>query len=130
MTKKSERKALRRAAIYERAKDALKDLYHNASLGWFSVPEKDCERFHDWQGEVNADEVAHINGGGAYGDPESMRDYFKGLYKSPAAAHRAYRRYARKKEEEQNRYAKYERITEYGTLYPWGRGAPPLRRMG
>jgi hypothetical protein len=130
MTKKSERKAMRRAAIYERAKDALKDLYHNASLGWFSVPEKDWERFHDWQGAVNSDEVYHIQGGGAYGDPQGMRYYFKGLYKSPAAAHRAYRGYARKREEEQNRYAKYERITEYGTLYQWGRGGATLAPDG
>jgi hypothetical protein len=120
-------KAHYKQALRDRAETALLNLYHNATPSWPQFTnDKEAEIFWDWLADQASFEIEHLNGGGAYGDNESMKKYFMRKHSSEAASRYAFRRYLRQKGAEQSKYALYERITEYGKLYTWGRGGRTL----
>jgi len=116
-------KITRRYALLTRARTAVENMYHNATLHF---PSGTSDAHYELFQEMCSDEIQHLNGGGAYGAPQSMREHFMSTHKSTAAGRYAYAKYQRTKALEQERYARHERITEYGKLYTWGRSGATL----
>jgi len=116
-------KTERHEALLARARKAVNAMYHNATLDFPS----DMSNAHcEWFNQACSDEIDHLNDGGAYGNLDSMRKYLASIHKSTAAGRYHYAKHLREKAFEQERYARYERITEYGRLYTWGRGGATL----
>jgi hypothetical protein len=127
MTRKQEQ----HAAIRERAADAIRNMYHNATPSYpRDVPELWQDYFQDWFNDTATFEIEYLQDGGAYG-----KDYRKtlsadcnaGRYKSERT--RAY--YVRKGMREQRHdlahpERAWQAIGEYGKLYSWGRGGRTL----
>jgi len=122
-------KQKRHKAIMERARNALLDLYHNATPPYPRLDDSEGDEFGDWLEEAASWEIEYINDGGAYGP-----DYRKtleapcnaGRFNSPAARRYYVRHGLRVQREDQARYGAWERISEYGTLYTYGRGGRTL----
>ncbi len=158
------RKQQQNELVRERARRALRDLYHNATPSYPSLDGEEADRFQSWLEAAAEFEIDYLAGGGAHG-----RDYQKtlehpanaGRYASPAArayyvrkGMRAYReeiadcgaftgwdvielaagnkhrakvlRGLFKKRPMARGDAYWERITDYGKLYTWGRGGRTL----
>jgi hypothetical protein len=136
-------KAAHKQAIRERAERALADLYHNATPKYPRLDDAQSEQFESWFSDAVSFEIDYIRGGGA--SAVTAAQYRRtlehpanaGRFKSAAA--RAY--YVRKglrdwamERARCNRLdsrqspvnAHWERITEYGKLYQWGRGGRTL----
>jgi hypothetical protein len=137
----SKRKAAQHAAIRERAADALRDLYHNATPQWPELPTDElATRFFAWLADTAASEIDYIRDGGAYGkDYNKTLEHpcYSGQYKSEKARRYYVRMKLLAKDEEQARCNKldsrkhatnafWERIGEYGKLYQYGRGGRTL----
>jgi hypothetical protein len=120
-------KAERHEAIRERGREALRDLYHNATPSYPSLDEPEAARFQAWFDDAAQFEIEYLNDGGAYGSnyqPTLACAANAGKLKSPAA--RAY--YIRKG----MRDMRVERArcnslgAEFGKIYTWGRGGRTL----
>jgi len=123
-------KKQRHDALRYRAYRALENLYHNATITYPSVPDEMQDNFQSWL-EMNCmDEIDHLNGGGAYGKDYRSTLMFvaNGKFKSIAAARRYIAKGLRDKAEDQSKYwgGRAERITDFGTLYQYGRGGRTL----
>lgn len=134
-------KSDRHAAIRERAADAIRDLYHNATPSYpRDVPDHLQDYFESWFSDAARFEIDYISDGGAYG-----RDYAKtlratcnaGRYHSQAARDYYVRKGMHDMRLEHARCNKldsrsnltnaaWERITEFGKLYTYGRGGRTL----
>lgn len=126
-------KSLRHAAIRARAERAVLSLYHAATPRYpRDVPERDVDTFQSWFDDAAMFEVEYLNDGGPYG-----RDYARtlaancnaGRFKSDAAR----RYYIRKGLTAMARdiaRSPADRITDFGTLYTWGRGGRTLAPEG
>lgn len=135
------RKQSQREAIKERARDALRDLYHNATPIYpRDVPDQYQDYFQAWFDDSATFEIEYLQDGGAYGDnyrKTLSADCNAGRYKSQAARNfyinrgmaKMYQERARcnfldSREHQTN--ALWERISEYGKLYTYGRGGRTL----
>lgn len=116
--------------LRERAREAIRDLYHNATIIYPRELYGRSEEFaSEWVAQSASDEIEYLAGGGAYGP-----DYAKtlrancnaGRYKSERAQAFYVRAKMRAMREERSRYAMHEWITDYGRLYQWGRGGRTL----
>lgn len=119
-------KAKRHAAIRARAVRALENLYHNATPSYPRLDDDDAARFQPWFEDAAQSEIEYIQDGGAY--PGDFRKTLEhpanaGQYKSEKA-----RRYYVEKGLREYREDRqpWERISEYGKLYQWGRGGRTL----
>jgi len=123
-------KAQRHAAIGARAVRALENLYHNATPRYPRLDGEDAARFQSWFEDAAQCEIEYVAGGGAYGT-----DYHKTLEHSANAgrykSEKARRYYVEKglREYREDRQP-WERISEYGKLYQWGRGGRTLAPDG
>ena len=158
-------KQTRHEAIRERARAALRDMYHNATVNYPRLDDADAQRFEGWFEGARESELDYLQSGGAYGD-----NYRKtlaapcnaGKYASVAARQFYITNGMRKMREERNdcgiltgwrvielaagnknaakimagypgakrNNSLWERITEYGTLYQYGRGGRTLAPDG
>lgn len=116
--------------LRERARDALRSLYHNATP---SYPRDLYGRSEDyaqqWLSDAAQFEIEYLQDGGAYGrDYEETRraDCNAGRYKSERAREYYVRAKMRAMREARAKYAAWEYIHEYGRLYQWGRGGRTL----
>ncbi len=117
-----------REAVRERARDAIRELYHNATPSYPRLNDERAEQFQDWFQQAAEWEIAYLQGGGAYG-----RDYWKtlnatcnaGRYKSEKARAYYVRKGMRDMRLDQAKSA-WERAPEYGKLFTWGRGGRTL----
>ena len=112
-----------------RAERALQNLYHNATP---TYPRElyGCtdDYFTSWFGDVAQWEIEYIADGGAYGKnyrATLAASCNAGRYKSERAREFYIRKGMRAMREEQSAHA-WERISEYGKLYTWGRGGRTL----
>lgn len=132
-------KTQRHAAIRERARMAIVDLYHNATPHYPVLDDSDHARFDAWFTDAAGREIDYISEGGAYCDKptDTTADFVARQHANPATATYARRRYLRNKRLERARCnrldsrnaqtnALWECITDYGQLYQWGRGGRTL----
>lgn len=135
----------RHQAIRERAATAIRDLYHNATPEYpRELYGRSDECFQIWFEDSASFEIEYLQDGGAYGS-----NYHETLEAAPNAGRytsaRARAYYIRWKmqsmREERARCnsldsrealtnAMWEYISEYGTLYQWGRGGRTLAPDG
>lgn len=133
------RKSERHERIRERAAEAIRDLYHNATPSYPRCDTEESEEFQAWFEGTAQFEIEYIQGGGAYCDnpTDSTADFLASKYKSEKAQRLARKYYTDKKNRERARCnrldsreaqtdALWERITDYGTLYQFGRGGRTL----
>lgn len=122
--------ATQKEMLRERARDALRDLYHNATLTFpRDLRGRSEDYFQNWLADACQWEVEYIGEGGAYG-----ADYLKtlraecnaGRYKSEQARAYYVRAGMRAMREERAKYAAWEEVSHYGPLYQWGRGGRTL----
>lgn len=124
------RKQTQHEAIRERAREALRDLYHNATPSYcrdlFGRSEDYAQSWFEGSAEF---EIEYLADGGAYG--KNYRATLEapcnaGRYKSERA--RAYYIAAgmRKMREDREQCAMWEYIGEFGKLYQYGRGGRTL----
>lgn len=121
-------KAQRHAAIRERAASAIRDLYHNATPSYPRLDGEAAEHFDTWFPDTAQFEIEYIQDGGAYGSnyAKTLRaECNAGRYKSKAAQDFYVRVHMRRMREDQAQNA-WERISEFGTLYTYGRGGRTL----
>ena len=124
-------KAERRNAIRERAAEAIRDMYHNATPLSFDDRGIGCEIAGDWFNDAAQFEIEYVQDGGAYGSLKSYRECLEaecnaGRYKSAAARRFYVKRGMRQMLEERAKCAAWESISEYGKLYQWGRWRPHI----
>ena len=133
-------KQQRHEAIRERAAEALRDMYHNATPRYPSLDDEQAEQFQVWFEESATFEVEYIQDGGAYGNnyrktlaadcnagkykSQRARDYYiaKGMRGMQAERSRCNRLDSR----QENTNAMWEYIGNYGKVYSWGRGGRTL----
>ena len=136
-------KAERHEAIRERARNAIRDLYHNATPTYPDPSDgdpyldPDGEEFWDWFQRAAQFELEYVQGGGAYGSVTNAV-YQTGRGKSlpyKAMARRRVRRQIKLERSRCNRNdsregpvdAMWEYASDwYGKLYQWGRGGRTL----
>lgn len=120
--------------VRERADAAVRDLHHNARLPWLrELFGRSEEQAQAWIEGTCEFELERIQGGGAYGDNYARTlaaPCNAGKYKSERARAYYIAKGMRDMREERAKYARHERITEYGTLYTWGRGGATLAPDG
>lgn len=133
----------RHEMIRERARDALRNLYHNATPEHArNVPDKRQDLYQSWFEDAAHAEIDYLRDGGAYGG--TRKSYRKILEENAAhklKSERARAYYVRKGMRDMNRErercnkldsrehatnALWERISEFGTLYQFGRGGRTL----
>lgn len=120
-------KAERHEAIRERARRAIRDLYHNATPRYPSLDDPEAERFQAWFEFAAECEIDYLDGG-AYGKDYRatlLHPANAGKLKSPRARDYYVRHGLRDMHEDQARNA-WERISEYGAVYQYGRGGRTL----
>ena len=124
-------KAERHAAIRERAANAIRDMYHNATPSYPHVSDKMVNHFQSWFDRQAEWEIEYIRDGGAYA--KSNAAYRRVLernsvtqQKSEAAQSLYVRIGMRSMRRERDKYARWEWINQYGTLYQYGRGGRTL----
>ena len=132
-------KAERHEAIRERARDAIRDLYHNATPHYPALEGEAANEFQGWFEGAAEFEIEYLQDGGAYGCNFRRTLQLNAERKYTSEAARAY--YVRKGMRDMRRErarcnrldsrkagtdAQWERITEFGTLYQWGRGGRTL----
>lgn len=130
-------KSERHEAIRERCREAIRNLYHNATP---HLPNVDGEDVWEWFQGAAEFEIEYLNDGGAYGSDYRrtlMAECNAGRYKSEAARRYYVRKGMRDMQRERERCNSldsrkspvnclWERITEYGKLYSYGRGGRTL----
>lgn len=142
------RKQQHHTALKARLERSLADLYHNATLPLFPVSaqnEYEEQLFEDWLQYYCESQIAYIQAGGAYPDYQKTyqwiynRNFLEG--KSAAYAERLAMKFYRNMQEERARCnsldsrqtavnALYEEISNWGTLYQYGRGGRTLAPDG
>lgn len=135
----------RHEAIRERARRAISNLYHNATVDYPSCPTRElADRCWAWFDDAASFEIQYLNDGGAYGKDyqKTLRaDCNAGKYKSQKARDYYVRKGMREMREEIERCNKldsrehavnamWQYITDYGRLYTWGRGGRTLAPEG
>lgn len=127
-------KAARHEAIRARAREALRDLYHNATITWPRELYGRSEDYaQDWIYQSAQWETEYIAAGGAYGGnyrATLAAPCNAGRYSSQAARDYYVRKGMRAMRAERSKYAAWESITDYGKLYQWGRGGRTLAPDG
>ena len=120
----------RHAAIRERAQEALRDLYHNATPRYpRNVADEHQEIFEEWFQDAASFEIEYMQDGGAYGKNYRATLEHKcnaGKYASKAAQAYYVRKGMRSMQLDRAKGGKWERIAEYGKLYTYGRGGRTL----
>lgn len=116
----------RQQKIRDRAENALLDLYHNATPSYPRLNDQESEIFESWFSDYASMEIDWLSNGGAWGDRQSMADYFDKKYKTPKGSAYALRHWIKQRNLERSKYARYEEISDYGNLYTWGRGSRTL----
>lgn len=126
-------KAENKQKLLERAEQAIQNLYHNATLPYTFEDAEDLElsndHYQNWINDVASFEIEYINDGGAYGIDyhETLRATCNaGQYTSKRAQDYYIRKGMRSMRLERSKFALWERITDYGKLYTWGRGGATL----
>lgn len=123
-------KTAHKELLRERAADAIRDLYHNATLNYpRELYGRSEEYAQSWFTDAAECEIEYLRDGGAYG-----RNYLHtlraecnaGRYRSERAREFYVSRKMRAMREERARYAMWEYISEFGKLYQWGRGGRTL----
>jgi hypothetical protein len=119
-----------RQEIKDRAERAILDMYHNATLpySWDEDP-AELINFEYWLADRNESEIDYLQSGGAYGNDyaATLRAPCNGgKYKSLGTQAYYVRKGLREQTRDRNKYARWERISNYGTLYQWGRGGRTL----
>lgn len=133
-------KAERHEAIRERAREAIRNLYHNATPHYPSVDDKQADAFQSWFEGAAEFEIEYLRDGGTYG-----RNYRRtleapcnaGRFKSETARAYYVRKGMRDMREERARCnrrdsrahptnAMWECIGDFGELYTYGRGGRTL----
>ena len=134
-----ERKRIQRQAVRDRLERALRDLYHNATVTYPALQNEYEERlFQSWFEDVVADDLRYIGEGGAYGAPHY---YFTPRQRQSRYVKAALKYCARRQAMEQARCnrldsrqhltnALWERISDYGEVYQWGRGGRTVAPKG
>lgn len=159
-------KSERFEAIRERARAAIRDLYHNATPSYPRINHDETgERFQSWFQSTAEFEIDYLSSGGAYGTnyrktlsadcnagrykSQAARDYYvaKGMRAMRmeradcgmltgwraleiAAGNERVRSLLAKHGAVRRNDALWERITEYGKLYQYGRGGRTLAPEG
>ena len=130
------RTAQHHAAVLGRLERALRDLYHNATPRYPTAQnEYEAHLFQSWFAEIASDEISSIASGGAYG-PIRCADFAQ-PGRSWQTQQYAYNKALRDRERSRSRSnrldsratltnAMWECISDYGTLYQWGRGGRTL----
>lgn len=115
-----------KAAIRERAREALGNLYHNATPVYPDF-RNDFERdkFDSWFSHTAEFEIDYVQSGGAWCGSSTV-EFVRKEQKSTAAGNYAARAYLRKRDLERAKYARWELISRYGKLYTYGRGGRTL----
>lgn len=125
-------KKTRHAMIRDRAAEAIRRMYHNATVYYPSVSDDFTERFDSWFEDMASSEIDYIQHGGAHAETESAylsilsADCNAGRYKSEAARRYYVRKGMRDMRHDRSKYATWERINEFGTIYTYGRGGRTL----
>jgi len=133
-------KSQRHESIRERARDALRDLYHNATPRYPRLDDEEAEEFQSWFEGAAEFEIEYMGSGGAYGSDYARTlaaECNAGRYKSETARRYYIRCGMAKMQRERARCnnldsrkaatdCQWERITEFGKLYAWGRGGRTL----
>lgn len=132
-------KSERHAAIRERAAEAIRDMYHNATPRYPSLDDKEGEAFQSWFEDAASFEIEYLRDGGAYGRgyrhtlERNAADKFKsekarGYYvrKGMRDMHIERARCNRLDSRGNMTSAQWERIGDYGKLYQYGRGGRTL----
>ena len=123
-------KSDRHSLIHERCEEAIRNLYHNATP---SYPRTDDESFMSWFENAARDEIDYINSGGAYGPhySQSVRENAARRFHSDRARQRYHSIQMRVMRLDQSTSSgAWERITEYGRVYQYGRGGRTLAPEG
>lgn len=126
--------AAQKQALRDRALRALQDLYHNATPDYpRDLLGRSEEEAQDWFQSTAEFEIEYIASGGAYGTnyrATLAAPCNAGRYKSERARAYYVRKGLRARDEERAKYARWERIGEFGKLYQWGRGGRTLAPDG
>lgn len=102
-------KADNKAMLRERARQALSNLYHNATPSYPDTRNDfEADQFQAWFEDAARFEIEYIQDGGAYGNRR---------LKPSQAIERA-------------QYAQWKKVGDYGTLYQYGRGGRTLAPEG
>ena len=130
------KKQLQKSLINDRLIVALENLYHNATPHhpYAQISDSAESLYEEWFSDAASFEIEHINGGGAHGLNSSLiPSYCQHPYvpkemdcKSPHFISKWCLFMRQKALREINKYARHERIIEYGKLYTWGRGGRTL----
>ena len=121
-----------KAMLRERARQALSNLYHNATPSYPDTRNDfEADQFQSWFEDAARFEVEYIQNGGAYGNIQKLASTMP----MPKA-----RLYARRAMIERAQYAQWEKISQYGDLkrtdskrgllYQYGRGGRTLAPEG
>lgn len=132
------KKSDKRDAIRERAAEAIREMYHNASPHLYGLDTHGLsdETAQLWFDQAAQDEIEYISSGGAYAKTEGAYRHVleancnAGKYKSETARSYYVRWHMRQMREERAKFARWERINEYGKVYQWGRGGKTLAPDG
>lgn len=134
------KKSLRHEAIRERAREAIRNMYHNATPKYPCLDDAEAKAFQSWFEDAAEFEIEYLNDGGSYGK-NPLATFTAAANKRYPHNARARQYYIRtavcKMREERARCnnldsrqhltnAMWERITELGRLYTWGRGGRTL----
>lgn len=112
--------------LFNRAIQAASSMYHNATPVYISPQnDKEAHMINEFIADQGEGEIDHIHGGGAHGG-DSTTDFVANQYKTKEAQRIARRCYVVRRDIEVSKYALYERIINYGTLYTYGRGGRTL----
>jgi len=106
-------------AIRERAREALGNLYHNATPSYPNCRNDfEQDKFDSWYQHTAEFEIDYVASGGAWGNPPSGFGSRRLTLKERLHDERMRR--------ERAQYARWEWIGRYGKLYTWGRGGRTL----
>lgn len=122
-------KTERHESIRGRASEAILSMYHNATPKHPTLEDSECSEYEDWFYDAAQFEIEYIQSGGAYVDmpKDTTADHIEKKYENPKTGYYARRKYFRDKVRERARYnCQWERISEYGKLYQFGRGGRTL----
>ncbi|MDE2096595.1 MAG: hypothetical protein KGL39_05055 [Patescibacteria group bacterium] len=126
-------KQARHAAIRERAAEAIRNLYHNATPNLYELDTHGLgdDVAQSWFDDVAQFEIEYINDGGYARSESAYENILKADCNAKRYASRAAQRFyvergMRQMRAERSSYARWERINEYGKIYQWGRGGRTL----
>lgn len=122
-------KSQRHNAIRNRARNALLNLYHNATPHYPSLDDSQARQFESWFEDAAQFEIEYMSDGGAYGNnyAKTLRaNCNAGKYNSTATQNRYIAWKMRSMREDRSKEGAWECICEFGKLYQYGRGGRTL----